>query len=142
VPPLSLYALTFLLRPVRHFERLDLTQDRCPSRPTARLWPSRRLTKKGITNLWVRPLDAAQATMLQGTEDATYPFWSPDSKYLGFVADHKLKKIAVRGGEAQTLADHVFGRGEWGANGTILFVDDHLSASSKSVPREEKSPRR
>jgi eukaryotic-like serine/threonine-protein kinase len=84
--------------------------------------------EKGITNLWVRPLDAAQATMLQGTEDATYPFWSPDSKYLGFVADHKLKKIAVRGGEAQTLADHVFGRGEWGANGTILFVDDHLSA--------------
>jgi serine/threonine protein kinase len=39
--------------------------------------------EKGITNLWVRALDAAQATMLQGTEDATYPFWSPDNKYLG-----------------------------------------------------------
>jgi serine/threonine protein kinase len=84
--------------------------------------------EKGITNLWVRSLDAAQATMLQGTEDATYPFWSPDNKYLGFVADRKLKKIAVTGGEAQTLADHAEGRGEWGADGTILFVDDHRIA--------------
>ena len=84
--------------------------------------------EKGVTNLWVRPLDAAQATMLPGTEDATYPFWSPDNKYLGFVADRKLKKIAVTGGEAQTLTDHAYGRGEWGADGTILFVGEHGTA--------------
>jgi eukaryotic-like serine/threonine-protein kinase len=87
--------------------------------------------EKGITNLWVRPLDGVQATMLQGTEDATYPFWSPDGKYLGFVADHKLKRIAVSGGEAQTLVDHVWGRGHWGADGTILFLDQHLNAINR-----------
>jgi hypothetical protein len=87
--------------------------------------------EKGITNLWVRPLDAAQATMLQGTEDASYPFWSPDNKYLGFVADRKLKKIAVTGGEAQTLADHALSYGDWGADGTILFLDQHMSAINR-----------
>lgn len=87
--------------------------------------------EKGSTNLWVRPLDAAQASMLQGTEDATYPCWSPDSKYLRFVAAHKLKKIAVTGGEAQTLADNVLGDGDWGADGTILFLEKHMSAINR-----------
>jgi serine/threonine protein kinase len=93
--------------------------------PDGKILAFSAVDEKGITNLWVRPLDAAQATMLQGTEDATYPFWSPDNKYLGFVADRKLKKIAVTGGEAQTLADHAAGRGDWGADGTILFVGEH-----------------
>jgi serine/threonine protein kinase/Tol biopolymer transport system component len=87
--------------------------------------------EKGITDLWVRLLDGVQATMLQGTEDATYPFWSPDGRYLGFVADHKLKRIAVSGGEAQTLAEHAVGRGHWGAGGTILFPDQHLRAINR-----------
>jgi serine/threonine protein kinase len=93
--------------------------------PDGKILAFSAVDEKGVTNLWVRPLDAAQATMLPGTEDATYPFWSPDNKYLGFVADRKLKKIAVTGGEAQTLADHAYGRGEWGADGTILFVGEH-----------------
>ncbi len=93
--------------------------------PDGKILAFSAVDEKGITNLWVRALDAAQATMLQGTEDATYPFWSPDSKYLGFVADRKLKKIAVTGGEAQTLADHAAGRGDWSASGTILFVNEH-----------------
>lgn len=78
--------------------------------------------EKGRTNLWVRPLNAEQATMLPETEDAAVPFWSPDSQYLGFVADQKLKTISVSGGEAQTLADDVKGDCcDWGADGTILF---------------------
>jgi len=79
------------------------------------------IDEKGNTNLWIRALDAPQATMLQGTEDATYPFWSPDDKYLGFVADRKLKKIAVSGGEAQTIVDPAVFDGAWGADDTILF---------------------
>jgi serine/threonine protein kinase len=78
--------------------------------------------EKGKTNLWVRPLSAQGATMLPGTEDASAPFWSPDSQYVGFVADQKLKKISTSGGEAQTLADDVRGSCcEWGPDGTILF---------------------
>ena len=78
--------------------------------------------EKGKTNLWVRPLSAQQATMLPGTEDASAPFWSPDSQYVGFLAAQKLKKISTSGGEAQTLEDEVRGSCcEWGPDGTILF---------------------
>ena len=88
--------------------------------------------EKGSTNLWVRPLRAQQATMLPGTEDAATPFWSPDSQYLGFVADRKLKKISVSGGEAQTLADPAeSGSGDWGADGTILFCKQGLGPISR-----------
>jgi eukaryotic-like serine/threonine-protein kinase len=84
--------------------------------------------EKGNTNLWVRALDAPQATMLQGTEDATYPFWSPDSKYVGFVASRKLKKIAVSGGEAQTIVDEAAFNSAWGADDTILFRRENRQA--------------
>jgi eukaryotic-like serine/threonine-protein kinase len=84
--------------------------------------------EKGSTNLWVRALDAQQANMLQGTEDAAYPFWSPDGKYLGFVADRKLKKIAVSGGEAQTIVDQVAFTSAWGADDTILFRRENQQA--------------
>jgi serine/threonine protein kinase len=78
--------------------------------------------EKGSTNLWLRPLDAQQATMLAGTEDAATPFWSPDGHYLAFVADRKLKKISVSGGEPQTLTDEAESEyGDWSSDGTILF---------------------
>src|SRR5215472_3826463 len=40
----------------------------------------------GKALLWVRPLDSLQAQPLVGTEGAGYPFWSPDSRYIGFFA--------------------------------------------------------
>ncbi len=82
--------------------------------------------EKGVTNLWLRALDGEQAMMLPGTEDATYPFWSPDNRYIAFVADQKLKKIAVSGGEPQTITDHVFVASGWSADGTILLRKDTL----------------
>ena len=54
--------------------------------------------KEGRTLLWVRPLDSLEAQALTGTEDAYYPFWSPDSKFIGFFAQGRLKKISVAGG--------------------------------------------
>lgn len=95
--------------------------------PDGKMLAFSAIDEKGVTNLWVRPLDAAQATRLQGTEDATFPFWSPDSKYLGFASADKLRKIAVTGGEAQTLADHAGCRCDWGADSSILFTDEHSS---------------
>ncbi len=84
------------------------------------------IDEKGNTNLWTRALDAQHAVMLPGTEDASNPFWSPDARYLGFVADRKLKKIAVSGGEAQTLVDDAFYGYDWRADGTILLVKGSL----------------
>ena len=79
-------------------------------------------TKGGAEQLWVRPLDALEPRPLQGTEGATYPFWSPDGAFLGFFAQGRLKKIAVAGGPPQTLCDSAGGRGgTWSRDGVILF---------------------
>jgi len=76
----------------------------------------------GKSQLWVRALDALTAQPLAGTEEATHPFWSPDSRYLGFFANGKLRKIDANGGPPQTLCDALNGRGgAWSEAGTILF---------------------
>jgi len=84
--------------------------------------------EKGVTKLWLRPLDSQQASVLPGTEDAAYPFWSPDSQYLAFFAGGRLKKIGASAGDSQTLVDGVGsepGIGTWSADGTILFCKEH-----------------
>jgi eukaryotic-like serine/threonine-protein kinase len=76
----------------------------------------------GKRQLWLRPLDALQAQPMPTTEDATYPFWSPDSRYIGFFAQGKLRKIAVSGGPSQSLCDASGGRGgTWNRDDVILF---------------------
>jgi hypothetical protein len=52
-------------------------------------------TVNGETALWVRPLDGTDARVLPGTDGAYYPFWSPDSKFIGFFAGGKLKKVGL-----------------------------------------------
>ncbi|MGA9967114.1 MAG: protein kinase [Terriglobales bacterium] len=76
----------------------------------------------GKIALWIRPMNLLEARMLPGTENAIFPFWSPDSRSLGFFADGKLKTIDLNGGSAQVVADAPFGRGgAWGPGGVILF---------------------
>jgi hypothetical protein len=73
--------------------------------------------------LWVRPLDSRVAQALGGTEGATYPFWSADSRFIAFLAQNKLKKIGVAGGEVVTLCDASFGSsGAWNRDDVILFT--------------------
>jgi Tol biopolymer transport system component/predicted Ser/Thr protein kinase len=75
----------------------------------------------GKRQLWLRPLDALQEPMA-GTEDATLPFWSPDSRYIGFFAQGKLKKIAASGGPSQSLCNAADGRGgSWSREDVIVF---------------------
>ncbi|HEY3157330.1 MAG TPA: protein kinase, partial [Vicinamibacterales bacterium] len=76
----------------------------------------------GQKRIHIRPLGALSADSLAGTEGASYPFWSPDSRFLGFFAEGKLKKIDASGGPPQTLCDAPLGRGgAWNRNGLILF---------------------
>jgi Tol biopolymer transport system component len=76
----------------------------------------------GKTALWVRPTYALEARELPGTEGATFPFWSPDSRSLGFFADGKLKTVDLEGGSTQMICDAPLGRGgAWGSDGVILF---------------------
>jgi serine/threonine protein kinase/Tol biopolymer transport system component len=74
------------------------------------------------SQLWVRSLDSLEFRELPGTEEASYPFWSPDSRYIGFFAKGKLKKVALTGGPPQSLCDAEDGRGgSWNSQGVIIF---------------------
>ncbi len=95
----------------------------------------------GKEELWVRPLDSLVAQPLEGTEDASFPFWAPDSRHLGFFQQDKLRKIDVTGGPPVTLCDAPNGRGgAWGRNGVIIFAPQVLGGGLSSVPAAGGSP--
>ena len=72
--------------------------------------------------LWLRRLDSGAARPLPGTDYPQFPFWSPDSKSLGFFAGGKLKRLDIAGGSPKELADAPQGYGgAWGEGGTIIF---------------------
>ena len=78
--------------------------------------------------LWVRPLDAVEPRRIEGAEDATYPFWSPDGAWIGFFSGGQLRRVARDGGPAQRLCDAPEGRGAaWSPEGVIVF-SPHLGA--------------
>jgi Tol biopolymer transport system component len=80
----------------------------------------------GKNQLWIRPLDAITPQPLAGTEGATMPFWSPESRYVGFFSGGKLKKIDTSGGPPLTLCDASEGRGgTWNQDGVIVFAPDN-----------------
>ena len=73
--------------------------------------------------LWIYEPGSQEATSLANTEGASFPFWSPDGRSLGFFADGKLKKLNLAGGPVQTLCDASTGRGgTWNKDGVILFT--------------------
>jgi eukaryotic-like serine/threonine-protein kinase len=79
----------------------------------------------GNAAVWVRPMNAGEARMLASTGGATFPFWSADSRTIGFFAGGKLKTIDLNGGSAFVVCDAPFGRGgTWGPDGTILFTPE------------------
>jgi eukaryotic-like serine/threonine-protein kinase len=80
---------------------------------------------EGQTQIWVRSLDKVAAQLVPGTEGASSPFWSPDGKYIGFLATDRgeLRKVALAGGPPRTIcpaANETLP--EWGTDGTILFT--------------------
>jgi Tol biopolymer transport system component len=77
----------------------------------------------GKRQIWVRPLDAIEARPVPGTEGATQrAFWSPDSRFIGFMAGGKLKKVEITGGPPQTICDAPTGSDSaWSPEGVILF---------------------
>jgi Tol biopolymer transport system component len=76
----------------------------------------------GTTSLWLRPLESLEARQLPGTDGASYPFWSPDSRAIGFFTAGKLERIDAEAGRPQVLCNAADGRGAtWSRDGTILF---------------------
>lgn len=96
-----------------------------------------------IPRLWVRPLGSDTARPLPGTDRAFCPFWSPDSRFVAFFSDNKLKKVDLAGGPPLTICETAINprSGSWNSNGDILFAPASLSpihrvsaAGGKSVP--------
>ena len=77
----------------------------------------------GKVQLWVRALDSSETRPLAGTQGATFPFWSPDSRFIGFFADSRLRKIEHTGGPVQPLCEVLTPvGGAWSRTGVILFA--------------------
>jgi serine/threonine protein kinase len=90
------------------------------------------LGQKGI---YIRPLNSLEPHFLvriQGGDSR--PFWSPDSKQLGFFESNQLKKVSIAGGLAQLVCEATRGAdGSWGTSGVILF-DGSTIDSIRKVP--------
>ncbi len=90
--------------------------------PDGRMMAFSAQDSTGRTMIWVRPMNALTVNPLPGTERAGRPFWSPDSRHLAFVADGKVKKVAIAGGPPVVVCDAPNGYdGSWGRTGVILY---------------------
>lgn len=78
---------------------------------------------RSANQIWLRPVATLDATPMPGTEGGAYPFWSPDSRSIGFFADGKLKIVQIAGGPPIVVADAPFGNGgSWSRENVILFA--------------------
>ncbi len=111
--------------------------------------------QEGKAALWIRPVGTGRATRVLGTEGASYPFWSPDARRVGFFADGKLKTAPAVGGAVVALCEAPDGRGgSWSAGGVIIFTPSpadplfrvesgggHCRSLTRLSPNSERSHR-
>jgi len=101
------------------------------------------LDSSGRSSLWVRPLDSAVARPLPGTDEARRPSWSPDSRFIAFSAQGKLKKVDISGGFPQRICDlpsDIWANITWG-QGEVIVFGDYQTGLLYSVPAAGGSPK-
>jgi Tol biopolymer transport system component len=99
---------------------------------------------KGKLGLWLRGLnDLGQGKILPGTEEGAFPFWSPDSRSIGFFSPGKLKRIDIEGDLVQVLAEVTSSPrgGTWGSSGIILYTPG-TSSELYQIPASGGTPRK
>ena len=96
----------------------------------------------GTPKLWVRSLAGETPRLLPGTDGASFPFWSPDSRSIGYFTLEKLRTVDVTGGPPVTVCDAGGGRGgTWNKDGVIVFSPElraplYQVTAAGGVPRE------
>ena len=94
----------------------------------------------GARRIWLRRIDWQDARPIDGTDDASYPFWSPDSRHIGFFSEHKLKRVPATGGPVLSLCDAPNAKGgAWSPEDVILFCPSFSSPIFR-VPAGGGSP--
>jgi Tol biopolymer transport system component len=89
----------------------------------------------------LRPVATLGTTPIPGTDGGTFPFWSPDSRSIGFFAHGKLKTVQIAGGPPIVLADAPFGSGgSWSRDNVILFAPGPSQTGLWRVPSAGGSP--
>jgi Tol biopolymer transport system component len=85
--------------------------------------------RDGQSALYLRSLDSVELRPVKGGRDAHHPFWSPDSRQIGFFTEGKLKTLNLTNGALQTLCDDVGdardnqGKGAtWNQDNDIVFA--------------------
>jgi Tol biopolymer transport system component len=103
-------------------------------------YPRPALSRDGRWLAYLAPLGATQVIFVQrlgeeaarplpGTDDAQFVFWSPDSRFVGFIQQNRLRRIAAApGGAPQEVAAPATSGGTWSADGTILFGNGRVLA--------------
>jgi serine/threonine protein kinase len=99
-------------------------------------------TFEGTSRLWLRRLSDTTARVLPGTEDATYPFWSPDGRAIGFSVESDLKRVDIETGTVHTIAPYgsILG-GAWLADGSILATANAASPLTRIAASGGRSRR-
>jgi eukaryotic-like serine/threonine-protein kinase len=85
------------------------------------------MNSKGESHLWLRSLREKDSVEISSTQDARWPFWSPDSRSIGFFSEHKLKIITIGGGPSKSLSDVEFPKGgTWNSDGVIVYAPQDI----------------
>ena len=96
------------------------------------------------TKLWVRDLDNEESRELDGTEGAQwFPFWSPDSQFIGFATGQELKKISVQGGPAVTLCQlpgTIYSGSTWSPDGELIVLGSINPSGLYKIPSQGGNP--
>jgi serine/threonine-protein kinase len=94
---------------------------------------------QGRTQLYLRALDKFESRAIDGTDDASNPFFSPDGRWIGFFAGTKVKKVSLDGGAPVTVGDVPNARGEaWGPDDAIYVTPSNTASISKIPARGGK----
>ena len=102
----------------------DITVGPAVISPNGQLIAFSARSRDGRIQLWLRPLDSANARAIDGTDGASFPFWSPDSRSIGYYSPGRgrLERVDVAGGAPVEIVKAGFVRGaSWGPDGTIAY---------------------
>jgi serine/threonine protein kinase len=76
-------------------------------------------------SIWIRALDSAESRVVPGTANGSLPFWSADSRYIGFWQGQQLKKVSIVDGQSQVVGPVAgYPAATWNRNNVMIFSVD------------------